>query len=168
VRPKITFHLSLRAQAFLWNGSACRTSKKTKTQNISGWWKKTLRAMLNRRDYCWKCRCVYGENIHFDLKAWPWLHKHMGSELKMRKTILGMINLIEDYWNRKLTVHVLKFSEKSIRKLAEYSGIDSTRSFFCCQRMLFFCNEHAQQKPPQNVVCRLFAWSSKKKKSVLP
>lgn len=34
-----------------------------------------------------------------------------------------MFNLIRDYWNRKSTVHVLKFSEKSISNLAEYNRI---------------------------------------------
>lgn len=31
--------------------------------------KNTLRAIINRRDYCWKCRSVYGENRNVDLKA---------------------------------------------------------------------------------------------------
>ena len=31
--------------------------------------KKTLKAILNRRDYCWKCRSVYEENRNFDPKS---------------------------------------------------------------------------------------------------
>lgn len=41
----------------------------------------------------------------------------------MRMIILGLINLTENYWSRKLTAHVLKFLEKSVQKLIEYSGI---------------------------------------------
>lgn len=86
----------------------------------------------------------------------------------MHKTILGMINLIKDDWNRKLTFHVLKFLEKSIRKLAEHSEtVDSSliHSFFLfCQRMLF-CKEQAQQKPP--LCCVLFICMVWQKKSVL-
>lgn len=44
-------------------------------------------------------------------------------ELKMRMIILGLINLTENYWSRKLTAHGLKFLEKSVQKLIEYSGI---------------------------------------------
>lgn len=55
-----------------------------------------------------------------------------------------MFNLIRDYWNRKSTVHVLKFSEKSFSNLAEYNHIvDSTliQIFFrsvreCCSSVL--------------------------------
>lgn len=31
--------------------------------------KKALRAVLNRIEYCWKCRSVYGENTNFELKG---------------------------------------------------------------------------------------------------
>lgn len=80
-----------------------------------------------------------------------------------------MINLIRDYWNSKSSVHVLKISEKSVRKLIEYSGVvdlSLNHSFFC-RRMLLFCSKQAQQKPPQYVVYCLFGWSSEKKPSVL-
>lgn len=126
MRPKITFHLSLTAQAFLCKGSACRTLEKNNLWLM----KKTLRAILNRRDYCWKSGSLWRK-----YRFWPKILKERkkspesltsqtcGIELKMHKTILGMFNLIRDYWNRKATVHVLKFTEKSISNLAEYSRV---------------------------------------------
>lgn len=82
-----------------------------------------------------------------------------GIELKMCKTILCMVNLVRDQWNRKSTVPVLKISEKSIRKLTEYCGVvDLTliHSFFCSVRECCCSAVNRLSKSHLSMLCTVY------------